>query len=67
MLILSRRPPQTIVINDNIRVTILSVGDEGRDVKIGIEAPADVTIHREEVWERIQQEKAEDRERQDET
>lgn len=51
MLVLSRQPNESIIINDNIIVTILAV--EGDQVKIGIHAPQDVTIFRKELWEAI--------------
>lgn len=51
MLILSRRPSEKIIINDDIKVQILGVN--GNQVRIGIDAPKSVTIHREEVQERI--------------
>jgi carbon storage regulator len=51
MLILERRPGETIVIGDNIRVKLLP-GARG-NVRIGIEAPAHVPVHREEIYERI--------------
>lgn len=49
MLILSRRLDETIMIGDNIRLTVLGV--RGHQVRIGIEAPRDVTVHREEIYE----------------
>lgn len=55
MLILTRRIGETIRINDDISVTVLSVN--GQQVKLGITAPADVAVHREEIYERIQAEK----------
>ncbi|WJM94924.1 carbon storage regulator CsrA [Pseudomonas mohnii] len=55
MLILTRRIGETIRINDDISVTVLSVN--GQQVKLGIAAPADVAVHREEIYERIQAEK----------
>jgi len=58
MLVLTRRPGEQIVIGNGIRVTVVSVGP-GR-VKIGIEAPPDVRIDRQEVHDRIQQEQATD-------
>lgn len=58
MLVLTRRPGEQIVIGDNIRLTVVSLGP-GR-VKIGIEAPANVRIDRQEIHERIQQEQAVD-------
>lgn len=54
MLILTRRIGETIRINDDISVTVLSV--HGQQVKLGIAAPADVVVHREEIYERIQAE-----------
>jgi carbon storage regulator len=54
MLILTRRPHETIRIADRIRVTVL--GFKGNQVRIGIEAPPDVTLDRGEVWERKQHE-----------
>lgn len=58
MLVLTRRPGEQIVIGNGIRVTVVSVGP-GR-VKIGIEAPPDVRIDRQEIHEKIQQEQASD-------
>ncbi|ATR83033.1 carbon storage regulator [Pseudomonas sp. HLS-6] len=55
MLILTRRIGETIRINDDISVTVLSV--QGQQVKLGIAAPAEVAVHREEIYERIQAEK----------
>ena len=51
MLVLSRRQGETIVIGDNITVTILAVN--GDRVKIGVVAPAEVPVHREEIYQRI--------------
>ena len=52
MLILTRKKGQTIVLNDNIEIIVTSI--EGDQVKIGINAPADVKIYRKEVLETIQ-------------
>ena len=52
MLILTRRVGETIRINDDIRIQVLSVS--GQQVKIGITAPDDVAVHREEIYLRIQ-------------
>jgi carbon storage regulator len=52
MLILSRKSGESIVIDGNIHVKIMRV--DGDVVKIGIEAPADVPVHREEVYEEIE-------------
>ena len=56
MLILTRRVGETIRFNDDISIQILSVS--GQQVKIGITAPEDVAVHREEIWKRIQAERA---------
>lgn len=52
MLILTRRVGEIIRINDDISIQVLSVS--GQQVKIGIVAPEDVAVHREEIWKRIQ-------------
>ncbi len=52
MLVLTRRIGESIVIGDNIKMTILNV--KGNQVRIGIEAPKDISIHREEIYQRIQ-------------
>lgn len=54
MLILSRKPGQSLVIGDNITVKILEVS--GDNIKIGIEAPREVPVHRQEVFEAIKKE-----------
>lgn len=52
MLILTRRPHESIRLGSRIRITVL--GFKGNQVRIGIEAPPDVSIDREEIWERKQ-------------
>ena len=52
MLILSRKPGESIVIDGRIKVTVVRV--EGEVVKVGIEAPAEVPVHRQEVYDEIQ-------------
>ena len=54
MLILTRRVGETIRIGDNVDVTVMSVN--GAQVRIGIQAPKDVAVHREEVFKRLQEE-----------
>ncbi len=56
MLILTRRVGATIFIGDEVRLTVLGI--KGNQVRIGIEAPDAVPIHREEIYDRIQAEKA---------
>jgi len=52
VLILSRRTDESIVIGDEVTITILSV--KGKQVRIGVTAPPDVSVHREEIYQRIQ-------------
>lgn len=56
MLILTRRIGETLYIGDDVKVTVLGV--KGNQVRIGINAPKDVAVHREEIFERIRCEEA---------
>ena len=55
MLILTRSQGETIYIGDDIRITVL--GTNGGQVRLGIDAPQNVEVHREEIYQRIQSEK----------
>ena len=58
MLILTRRMNETLVVGDDVTVTVLGI--KGNQVRIGINAPRNVTVHRQEIYEKIKQEKLAD-------
>ncbi len=55
MLILTRRVGETLIIGDDVSVTVLGV--RGNQVRLGVDAPKDVAVHREEIYQKIQSEK----------
>jgi len=64
MLILTRRVGETLMVGDEVTVTVLGV--KGNQVRIGVNAPRDVAVHREEIYQRIQDEKTANGESSDE-
>lgn len=55
MLILTRRIGETLMVGDDVKVTVLNI--QGGQVRIGVDAPKQVEVHREEIYNRIQAEK----------
>jgi len=55
MLILTRRVGETLIIGDDVRITLLGV--KGNQIRVGIDAPKEVSVHREEIYDRIQRDK----------
>ena len=59
MLILTRRIGETLTIGDNVKTTVLGV--KGNQVRLGVNAPKDIKVHREEIYNRIQEERSDNR------
>jgi len=58
MLVLTRKPNEALMLGDEVKITILEV--KGKQVRLGIEAPADIAVHRQEIYLRIEAERVED-------
>lgn len=58
MLILTRRIGETLMVGDDVTVTVLGI--KGNQVRLGVNAPKDVAVHREEIYQRIQKEKTDE-------
>lgn len=56
MLILTRKIGESIIIGDNVKVTVLGV--EGRQIRLGIDAPKEISVHRQEIYDKIAAENA---------
>jgi len=58
MLILTRRIGETLMVGDDVAITVLGI--KGNQIRLGVDAPKDVSVHREEIYQRIQRERGEE-------
>jgi len=58
MLILTRRIGETLMVGDDVAITVLGI--KGNQIRLGVDAPKDVSVHREEIYQRIQKERGEE-------
>jgi len=58
MLILTRRIGETLMVGDDVAITVLGV--KGNQIRLGVDAPKNVSVHREEIYQRIQRERGEE-------
>ena len=61
MLILTRRVGESVIIGNDATVTVTVLGVKGNQVRLGVNAPREVAVHREEIFERIKREQSEDK------
>ena len=59
MLVLTRKPGEALMLSDKVKVTVLEV--KGKQVRLGIDAPPEVPVHREEIYERIEAERSDEK------
>ena len=64
MLILTRRIGESVIINEDITVTVLGI--KGNQIRVGIDAPRHVSVHREEIYQRMKKEELEEEEEEEE-
>ena len=65
MLILTRRIGESVIINEDITVTVLGI--KGNQIRVGIDAPRHVSVHREEIYQRMKKEELEEEEEEEAT
>jgi len=58
MLILTRRIGETLMVGDDVAITVLGI--KGNQIRLGVDAPKDVSVHREEIYQRIQRERGDE-------